>query len=369
MRTRMYPWLLWPALLVHAHAAAADGIFTDAVDGRFDTSRWLLERKGFLLVPMVITEPAVGYGGGIGIAFFQKRPAGPPSIAGAMIAATENGTRAAGAGHFGVWFDDRLRTTTAAGAMSVNIDFYGGGGFPAFEQGIEYNLEGWGLFETVRYRLWKDRDAWIGVQLLHLDASIGLEQAPPLPIFDNLNGDVTNSAVGLVGTWDTRDNVLSPRTGWDAEGVVRHHWGEFGDDFTYTELDLESRYYRKLSSVWHLAWKLDTSLIDGDAPFYALPAVNLRGIAKGRYQGDTVVSTEVEGSYAIDSRWSAIAFAGVGRAAGSDQNLGSADDHWAGGVGFRYLIARLLGLQAGLDVARGPEEWAFYIQVGNAWSF
>jgi len=26
-----------------------------------------------------------------------------------------------------------------------------------------------------------------------------------------------------------------------------------------------------------------------------------------------------------------------------------------------------LGLLSGVDVARGPEEWAFYIQVGQAW--
>jgi hypothetical protein len=38
------------------------------------------------------------------------------------------------------------------------------------------------------------------------------------------------------------------------------------------------------------------------------------------------------------------------------------------GFGFRYLIARLYGLRVGIDVARGPEDWAFYIQVGNAWA-
>lgn len=26
-----------------------------------------------------------------------------------------------------------------------------------------------------------------------------------------------------------------------------------------------------------------------------------------------------------------------------------------------------LGLLSGVDVARGPEEWAFYTQVGQAW--
>jgi hypothetical protein len=37
------------------------------------------------------------------------------------------------------------------------------------------------------------------------------------------------------------------------------------------------------------------------------------------------------------------------------------------GGGMRYLIARRLGLQAGFDVARGPEDTVFYLTVGSAW--
>jgi len=33
----------------------------------------------------------------------------------------------------------------------------------------------------------------------------------------------------------------------------------------------------------------------------------------------------------------------------------------------RYELARRLGLYAGADVAFGPENTAFYLQVGNAW--
>ena len=58
---------------------------------------------------------------------------------------------------------------------------------------------------------------------------------------------------------------------------------------------------------------------------------------------------------------------GVGRAASADDKLSKAKDRWSGGGGFRYLIARQLGFQTGIDVARGPEEWAFYLQFGSAW--
>ena len=37
------------------------------------------------------------------------------------------------------------------------------------------------------------------------------------------------------------------------------------------------------------------------------------------------------------------------------------------GVGFRYLLARRLGMAAGIDVAWGPEKAAWYLSFGNSW--
>ncbi|MCK5278158.1 MAG: hypothetical protein KAK04_06455 [Cyclobacteriaceae bacterium] len=40
---------------------------------------------------------------------------------------------------------------------------------------------------------------------------------------------------------------------------------------------------------------------------------------------------------------------------------------WNAGTGFRYLFADSLGLKMGMDIARGPEDWAIYIVVGSSW--
>jgi hypothetical protein len=37
------------------------------------------------------------------------------------------------------------------------------------------------------------------------------------------------------------------------------------------------------------------------------------------------------------------------------------------GAGFRYKIARVLGLYAGLDAGWGPDDRAVCVQVGSAW--
>jgi hypothetical protein len=41
---------------------------------------------------------------------------------------------------------------------------------------------------------------------------------------------------------------------------------------------------------------------------------------------------------------------------------------WSAGTGFRYLVARQFGVRMGLDVARGPEQWAAYVVFGNSWN-
>src|SRR5204862_5192757 len=71
----MLPRLACAALLaLGCQAAAQDkgALFTDPQDGALDASEWLLDRKGFLPVPVVITEPAVGYGAGAALLFFRE---------------------------------------------------------------------------------------------------------------------------------------------------------------------------------------------------------------------------------------------------------------------------------------------------------
>ena len=72
------------ACVAAAGARAGEGlreIFKDPEDSRLDASQWLVGRRRFLPVPLVITESAVGYGGGLALAFFwaSTSRAGPRS--------------------------------------------------------------------------------------------------------------------------------------------------------------------------------------------------------------------------------------------------------------------------------------------------
>src|SRR5262245_60878179 len=69
--------------------------FRDPSDGRIDMSRWLLSRRGALPVPLIITEPAVGYGAGLGLVFFHRKE---PGAAGGEPAGETSAGTSAGSG-------------------------------------------------------------------------------------------------------------------------------------------------------------------------------------------------------------------------------------------------------------------------------
>jgi hypothetical protein len=116
-----------------------------------------------------------------------------------------------------------------------------------------------------------------------------------------------------------------------------------------------------------LGGRLDTRTSRGDVPFYQLPFIELRGIPIARYQDQSAAAAEAELRWNVTARWAAIGFLGVGRAWGTTKSFADTDSVTTRGVGVRYLIARRLGLYMGVDVARGPEKTAIYIQAGSAW--
>jgi hypothetical protein len=77
---------------------------------------------------------------------------------------------------------------------------------------------------------------------------------------------------------------------------------------------------------------------------------------------------ETEWRWDFTNRWSAVGFGGAGKAIQENYTFSESPWRWAGGLGGRYLIARKLRLRAGIDVARGPEEWAYYIVLGSYWA-
>jgi hypothetical protein len=372
-----------------AFAASFLEQFVDPYDSKFDTSNWLLNKKGFLPVPIIITEPAVGYGAGAALLFFhakndeqyskhpeihpeknkeQKKPSLPPSISGLVGLGTENGTWGAGGFHFGSWKQDRIRYTGGVIYPSVNLTFYGGGDSPIFKNGLDYNLEGWFLFQELVFRL-RSSNFFLGPRLIYYNVDSTFDLKLPVAGLDPWQFNMKSYGIGLEAAYDSRDNIFTPNRGIraDISSMYFNVDSAVTGSRDYRMTDARSKIYCQLFSDVVMGWRLHGGFGTGDIPFYALPFLDLRGIPAMRYQGEKVLVTEIETRWNVSERWSLLFFGGVGRTADSSDDFGDSDNRWAGGTGVRYLVARLLGLYTGVDIARGSEDWVFYIQVGSAW--
>jgi len=142
----------------------------------------------------------------------------------------------------------------------------------------------------------------------------------------------------------------------------------FGSDYDYENLNLYGLAYYPLRKNVIAGFRYEMQQVFGAPPFYMKPFINLRGIPAMRYQGNIFSLAETEFRWDFVTRWSAVGFAGTGKAYDSWSDFDNASWRSSGGLGLRYLIARDFKLRMGVDLARGPEQWAYYIVFGSTWS-
>ena len=354
--------------------------FQDPKDGDFDLSYYLAEKKGFLPILVPITEPAVGYGAAFAGIFLHKSMAElqseaeknetgrrkPPSITVAGGMATENGTWGGFGGHFGVWADDRLRYMGGAGGASVNLKFYGIGD-ELGDDGLKYNLKGAGTVQELNARLGSS-DFFLGGRYTFFKVKSRFDVDDDIPRVGKREFTSNNGGLGISLNYDTRDNIFTPDRGLNGKLRLIYYDKAFGGDFRYQLIEGFCIGYLPVRPRLVLGFRLEGKFSGGDVPFYALPFLDMRGVPLMKYQGKDVALLEAEARWNIYERWSMVGFAGAGKVSGNLNNLVNRPTVYTQGIGFRYLLARLFGLHAGVDIAHGPGQWAFYIQVGSAWA-
>ncbi|MGX0136531.1 surface antigen Omp85-like protein [Cupriavidus metallidurans] len=348
--------------------------FFDPEDGKLDMSDFLLNHKGALPVPTIITEPAVGYGFGLGLLFFSesmadaaaearasgKGPA-PPNITVLGGAYTDNGTWAAGFGHFHTWDGDRIRYLGGIGKVDANLEYFG-----VSNQPRSYELSGFALVQQVLIRV-GDTHWFIGPRYVFADTSATFKFGNSAQELGSFERDQRIGKGGIVIDYDSRDNIFYPNKGSYAELEAQFARAGFGSTQTFDMYNARGFTWIPVARTLILGLRGDTRFSTGDVPFYAQPYVDLRGVQKGRYQDRNAVMTEVELRWDVTPRWSLLAFSGAGKAYGRWNDFSDASTVVSVGGGFRYMIARKLGLSMGIDVAHSRDQNAFYIQVGSAW--
>lgn len=341
------------------------------------------EEKGgkFLILPIFITEPAIGEGLGGGVVYFHKKDntdkrrvetansvsktaskhKPPPTATGAFGFYTSNDTAGVGVGHANSLMNDKYRVIGALANMRINSEIF------LLDIPLGFQLQGNLAYGSGKRRIGKS-NMFLGLSLLALDATIGFkidpDNTPPIPLSDF---DFTN--VGLAGSaiYDARDNSTMPNKGLLADFTLWRYDDAIGSDFNYWSARLKVNSFHQLHEKFVLGLRFDASTVDGTPPFFAVPFVSLRGIPALRYQAKTAGAFEIEGRYSFSKRWAGLVFGGAGYTKNDDVILETTQNIKSVGAGVRFQALTEQDVWVGLDIAKGPEEYAWYIQIGQGW--
>ena len=251
------------------------------------------------------------------------------------------------------------------------MDFYGVTADPGSnsKSSVGFETEAVFLLQELQFRLWES-DFFAGANYTFVDTqnTFSLTDTDPTdPDLPGIKFDSRSAALGLILEYDSRNNILTPTDGTHAQVKTQYFNEAWGGDDDFNKYSAFIKHYTPFSENWVLGLRADAESIDGDAPFYSYPFIQMRGIKAMRYQGEQTLLGEVELDWTFTPRWTLVGFAGAGKAYSSGSK-GNSDLIISRGIGIRYLVASKLGLQMGVDIAKGPEDTALYIQMGSAWA-
>lgn len=364
-------------IIAIAFKSKAQVNFKDSLDGKLDLSDWVQNVHGFIPIPSLITEPAFGNIGGALFPVFIKSNTPyidtingkiitervKPNIYGVGGAYTANKTWLVGGAWFGVIKKWRAQYRIAAGYADLNIEYYKTIS-DSVEQSFEFNFITIPVCLQLIKQLKKRSHWYAGVNYLFLKTNF--KKTDP-EFYSPGEIDKIISRAGLILEYDNRDNIFTPDDGFRWNTILSASDEIIGSSYNYQHLNSAAFYYLPLSNKFIAGFRTEYQQAWGDVPFYIKPFINMRGIPIARYQGMITALGETELRWDFARRFSLVTFGGAGKAIESWKEFDKSNWHGAGGVGGRYLIARKLKLRMGLDIARGPEQWAYYIVFGTNW--
>lgn len=353
-------------------------VLKDSLDGAFDLSDFLIYANGFIVVPTIITEPAVGgFGGAVAPIFLKKRP--PvieadgtkrfinPDITGGIGMYTANKSWLVGAFRSATLVKSKILYRGFAAYGDMNLSFYANNLPNQSDQEFKLNFK-----STIFYTQWLkqfNNAKWsAGPQYLFLNSRINLPDfnLPP-PFVDPKDIKSTISQLGAALQFDGRDNIFTPDKGIRIQSDFFWSDKALGSDYQAWRINLSAIGYYPLAKTLIGGLRIEGEQALGSPPFYLKPGINMRGIPAARYMGKTSIVSELEFRWDLYRRWSLMGFGGLASAFDDWDRAFAKPVVYSYGTGFRYLIARKFKLRMGVDVAKGPEDWAYYIVFGSNW--
>jgi len=343
----------------------------------WDLSNVLTGRPGFIPVPFAFGDPVLGLGGGLAVVFYQAPPLKnqdtvdmrrPPASEGVGGFYTSKSAWGGAGGLYRPWHNDRFRYLGIIGGGEAGLHYFGVRDSPFQHNPLDYNFTPVGTLQRVQTRVF-DYPLYLGVEYAFVHTRSQFDAADRLPV--ELPAHEQKIDIGGLGgslVYDTRNNFLDATEGLDLSAKVTGYAPWLGGSDGFGRFSAFALGYTQPRNMWGFAGRLDLESAWGEIPFFYVPYVQMRGLQAQKFSGRVTMLGEGEVRMTVLTRWTAIAFAGVGSAAADWSELSSARVAGGGGVGFRYLLAKKFGIRSGVDVAVGTGgKPLFYLQNGAAW--
>jgi hypothetical protein len=179
----------------------------------------------------------------------------------------------------------------------------------------------------------------------------------------------TVSGFGVVGLYDSRDNVFYPSKGWWGELVIYRDDELTGSSFNYTRIALDvSKYlsYKKNT----LALNAYSIYSDSDLPFFQMGLLGgqkkMRGFYEGRYRDNNVMVFQAEYRRHVFWVMDVTVFASTGQVASRYDRFNGKNWRYTYGAGLRLMLDKAQKINLRIDVGVGNGKVLPYFTIGEA---
>ena len=334
-------------------------------------------RGEMAIAPFPIVNPTIGNGIVLVAAYYRRLngsdKVSPPSVFGAGGMYTDTHSWAAGYGNKLFLKQDRFRILGGFGFAQMHYDYsLGDEGSAESDIAIPIHQRGFGFLIGGQVRTYKRWYLGMRYGFLSAKTSVDLNEfLPGLPVdIEPFTLDIHLAGLTAQIERDTRDSQSYPRRGSSLSIDAGFNEKDLGSDFNHQKYEITYKGFRSLGKRQVLAYTVSGCGIKGDAPFFHLcmlgSASDLRGYAMGKYQDRRMLVGQAEYRLELPWRLGVTGFMGAGEVARQWSDFTWNSLRPGGGLGLRFVLAKMNHINLRADIAWGKGSSAWYVGLGEA---
>ena len=175
------------------------------------------------------------------------------------------------------------------------------------------------LFDVKYQRQVFDKRFKIGGEFSYRNMTVLDNEGNPFLLTNSVEGSDggITSGLGILTSWDSRDNNFYPSTGGYYQFNIIFYSQAFGSDFDFNQYIMDFRRFIGLTKNQVIALQLYYTFDTAFPPFYSLPllggSTNMRGYIQGRYRDNQYYNLQAEYRVAeLVWRFGIVIFGGIG---------------------------------------------------------